>query len=175
MLFRSKLQAEGQTNIPLWDKQPAYGRYPKSEVSDLEDWNTTPGPSCPAGNNHDIHHENDKSDNRNHSSETHRPRSRGIDNHRGHNPSDPSDSSSSDSQGLPWVYCGFGVFLNRSFYSPLLCDQNKPLVMSNGQVLTKLWSKEIQKKFLLNVAYNTHISPTNTVDTSTVPLRSGDQ
>ena len=34
--------------------------------------------------------------------------------------------------------------------------------MPNGQVLTKLWSKKIQKKFLLNMAYNTHIFPTNT-------------
>jgi hypothetical protein len=85
----------------LWDKRPAYGGYPKSDISDLEDWNTTPGPSCPAGNNRDTCHENDKNDNRNHSSETHRPKSRGLDNHRGHDPSDPSDSSSSGSMYNP--------------------------------------------------------------------------
>jgi hypothetical protein len=34
--------------------------------------------------------------------------------------------------------------------------------MQNGQVLAKLWSKKIQKKFILNVAYNTFIFPTNT-------------
>jgi hypothetical protein len=34
--------------------------------------------------------------------------------------------------------------------------------MPNGQVLAKLWSKKIQKKILLNVAYNAHIFPTNT-------------
>jgi hypothetical protein len=49
---------------------------------------------------------------------------------------------------------GFGVFLDRSFYSPLLCDQNEPLVMPNGQVLAKLWSKKIRKKIHLNVVYN---------------------
>ena len=38
-----------------------------------------------------------------------------------------------------YIYHGFGVFLNRSFCSPLLCDQNEPLVMPNGQVLVKLW------------------------------------
>ena len=70
---------------------------------------------------------------------------------------------SSSNQGSPWVYHGFGVFLNRLFYSPLLCDQNEPLVMPNGQVLAKLWSKEIRKKFLLTVAHNTIIFPTNTM------------
>jgi hypothetical protein len=89
-----EIQAEGRTNIPLWDKRPAYGRYPKSDISDLEDWNATPGPSHPAGNNCDIRCEKDKNDNRNHSTEPHRPRSRGLDNCRGHGPSDPSDSSS---------------------------------------------------------------------------------
>ena len=49
-------------------------------------------------------------------------------------------------QGSEQVTCGFGVFLNRSFYSPLLCNQNKPLVMPNGQVLTKLWSKNNVEK-----------------------------
>jgi hypothetical protein len=34
--------------------------------------------------------------------------------------------------------------------------------MPNGQVLAKLWSKQIRKKNLLNVAYNAHIFPTNT-------------
>ena len=46
----------------------------------------------------------------------------------------------------PLTHHGFGVFLYRSFCSPLFCDQNEPLVMPNGPVLTKLWSKEIQKK-----------------------------
>ena len=69
-------------------------------------------------------------------------------------------------QGSTWVYCGFGVFLNRSFFRPLFCNQNEPLVMPNGQILTKLWSKEIWKKFLLNVACNTHISPTTTTTTT---------
>jgi hypothetical protein len=34
--------------------------------------------------------------------------------------------------------------------------------MPNGQVLAKLWSKEIWKKILLNVAYNALIFPTET-------------
>ena len=50
-------------------------------------------------------------------------------------------NGASQGQGSTQVYYGFGVFLNRSFYGPLFCDQNKPLVMPNGQVLTKLWSK----------------------------------
>ena len=50
-------------------------------------------------------------------------------------------------QGSTQVYHGFGVFLNRSFYSPLFCNQNKPLVMPNGQVLTKLWSKKSGTNF----------------------------
>ena len=62
----------------------------------------------------------------------------------------------------PWVICRFGVFLNRSFYSPLLCDQNKPLVMPNGQVLAKLWLKKFQKKNPFNLAYNPLILPTET-------------
>jgi hypothetical protein len=35
--------------------------------------------------------------------------------------------------------------------------------MPNGQVLAKLWSKKIRKKFLPNVAYNPLIFPTKTV------------
>jgi hypothetical protein len=34
--------------------------------------------------------------------------------------------------------------------------------MPNGQVLAKLWSKEIWKKNLINVAYNALIFPTKT-------------
>jgi hypothetical protein len=34
--------------------------------------------------------------------------------------------------------------------------------MPNGQVLAKLWSKEIRKIFLLNVAYNALVFPTKT-------------
>jgi hypothetical protein len=37
--------------------------------------------------------------------------------------------------------------------------------MPNGQVLAKLWSKEIGKKILPNVAYNAHTFPTNTAGT----------
>ena len=48
--------------------------------------------------------------------------------------------------GFYMGYHGFGVFLNRSFYSPLFCNQNEPLVMPNRQVLTKLWSKKISAK-----------------------------
>jgi hypothetical protein len=62
------------------------------------------------------------------------------------------------STGNPRVWCIFG----RTFYSPLLCDPNEPLVMPNGQVLAKLWSRKIQRKLLLNVAYNAFIFPTNT-------------
>src|SRR5712672_1181514 len=60
--------------------------------------------------------------------------------------------------GNPRIWC----ISEEIVYSPLLCDQNKPLVMPNGQVLAKLWSKKIWKKFLLNVAYNVLIFPTNT-------------
>jgi len=45
-----------------------------------------------------------------------------------------------------WLTCGFGVFLKRSFYSYLLCDQNKCLVMPNGQVMVKNNMEKISSK-----------------------------
>ena len=45
--------------------------------------------------------------------------------------------------------------------------------MSNGQVLTELWSKKIWKKNLLSVAYNTLIFPTNTISKKNCGLNVG--
>jgi hypothetical protein len=49
--------------------------------------------------------------------------------------------------GLPWVTRRFWVFLNRSFYNPLLCDQNEPLVMPNDKYWPSYGFKRSRKKF----------------------------
>jgi hypothetical protein len=94
------LLIDRRTIIPARDKCPAYGGYPRSEKSDPVDRNTTPGPSRPRNNDHDICRDqhNEHGSNRSQGSQcSHKPRSRARDDRVGGDPSDPSDDSSSDS------------------------------------------------------------------------------
>ena len=105
-MCEADLREEGRTNIPVQDKCPAYGGYPRSEDTDPKNGNATPGPSGPRGemgqNRPRTHSDQDsehRSDHhlRNHPSRRQAPR----DYQMNKDPSDPdesnNDSSSDDS------------------------------------------------------------------------------
>ena len=90
----------GRSNIPVHDKRPAYGEYPRSENSGQQDQNATPGPSRPRRADQDIRHRriSDCESSRSRTHDKHsRPLSRDKIGRQGKDPSDPDDSESSDS------------------------------------------------------------------------------
>jgi hypothetical protein len=97
---QADIRDNGRSNIPVHNKQPAYGGYPQSESSGQQDRNATPGPSHPRRADQDIRHRR-ISDRESSRSCMHdkcsRPSSRDKIGPQGKDPSDPDDSESSDS------------------------------------------------------------------------------
>ena len=97
---QADLRDSGRSNIPARDKRPAYGGYPRSEISGQPDQNATPGPSHPRRADRDTRHRRISDHESNHSrirNRNSRPLSRERRDHQGNVPSDPDDEGSSDS------------------------------------------------------------------------------